>query len=404
LVIVSAGNVDDPEDWLNYPAANLLASVENPSQAWNALIVGGYTQRTLISDANYNNYTPLSRPGGLSPFSTTSHSWKRTWPVKPDVVFEGGNLVSNPEGDISLHDDLDLLSTSKSFNLNPFQTINATSAAAAQASFFAARLAAEYPDAWPETIRALTIHSASWTPEMLRQLAVAPGSPRSAYDNLIRVFGYGVPNLERALRNTQNTFTLIAQETIQPFGYNSNNQPETNEMHFYPLPWPKDLLLSMGSTPATLRITLSYFIEPGAGQIGWKDRYRYPSHGLRFDINNPQEEEQAFRMRVNAASREENDDLTHTSGSQRWTVGVNNRNGGSVHSDSWEATAAELATCNHIAVYPVIGWWRERSHLHKVDSVARYSLIVSLETPAQEVELYNTIQSLIATEIQIRTR
>lgn len=37
---------------------------------------------------------------------------------------------------------------------------------------------------------------------------------------------------------------------------------KTNEMHFYDLPCPKDLLLSLGDTPVKLRITLSYFIDP----------------------------------------------------------------------------------------------------------------------------------------------
>ena len=33
---------------------------------------------------------------------------------------------------------------------------------------------------------------------------------------------------------------------------------------------------------------------------------------------------------------------------------------GSVHSDAWTGTAAQLASSNLIAIYPVGGWWRYR--------------------------------------------
>lgn len=44
-----------------------------------------------------------------------------------------------------------------------------------------------------------------------------------------------------------------------------------------------------------------------------------------------------------------------------------------------------------IAVYPVVGWWRERAYLGKHDGKVRYSLVVSLETPDVSVDLYTPI-------------
>lgn len=157
----------------------------------------------------------------------------------------------------------------------------------------------------------------------------------------------------------------------------------------------------MGEIPVKLKVTLSYFIEPGAGEIGWKDKYRYQSHGLRFDVNNVNESEDDFRRRVNIAARDENETVNGSSGSNRWAIGTNNRSTGSIHSDYWEGTAAALATCNHIAIYPVIGWWRERKNLGKVENQTRYSLIISLETPAQDVELYTTVRNMIEVPIEI---
>jgi hypothetical protein len=402
LIIVSAGNICESELWQNYPASNFVSSVQNPAQSWNALAVGAYTEKIQVNDDNFRDYTPIANMGELSPFSLTSLIWEKKWPVKPDVVFEGGNLLKSPDNIVTPHEDLELLSTSKSFNIKPFDTINATSAAAAQASWFAAKIAYEYPTVWPETIRGLMINSADWNQAMLSQMNVQRGN-RTSFRNLLRVFGFGVPELDRALYSQESALTFIAQETIQPFNYKegSSSKAETNEIHFFNLPWPSDLLLSMEDTPVKLKVTLSYFIEPGAGEIGWKDKYRYQSHGLRFDINNTSDSEEVFRKKINVAAREEDDELSGGFGNERWEVGVKNRSNGSIHSDYMELTAAELANCNLIAVYPVVGWWRERKHLRKVENKTRYSLIISLDTPAQDVELYTTVKNMIEVPIEI---
>lgn len=402
LIIISAGNIRDEESWKNYPDSNYVTTIENPAQSWNSLVIGAYTEKTQVNDDNYNDYTLVAKQGELSPYSSTSLAWEKKWPIKPDVVFEGGNLLKAPDDSVTTHEDLELLSTSKRFNIKPFDTINATSAAAAQASWFAAKIAFEYPNAWPETVRALMVHSAYWNDAMKQQQDVKSGN-RGDYRKLLRVYGFGVPELERALYSQESALTFVAQEFIQPFGFNDKNQPETNEIHFFNLPWPKEILLEMGNIPVRLRVTLSYFIEPGAGEIGWKDKYRYQSHGLRFDINNVGEEENEFRKRVNVEARDENEEVNGNSGSNRWVIGANNRSNGSIHSDYWEGTAADLATCNLIAVFPIIGWWRERKHLGKVENSTRYSLIISLETPAQDVELYTTVKNMIEVPIEIKT-
>lgn len=404
LILISAGNINEDEAWRNYPASNFVTTIENPAQSWNALTIGAYTEKIHINDVNYRGYTPLANEGELSPYSTTSLIWDKKWPIKPDVVFEGGNLLKAPDNSVTPHEDLELLSTSKSFNIKPFDTINATSAATAQASWFAAKIAYEYPNAWSETIRGLMVHSAKWNDAMFSQMNVRPNN-RGDYGKLLKTFGYGFPDLDKALYSQESALTFVSQEIIQPFGFNSSNQPETNEIHLFNFPWPEELLLSMSEAPVKLKITLSYFIQPGAGEIGWKDKYRYQSHGLRFDINNVGESEDVFRKRINVAAREEADEQVNgSSGSERWAIGINNRSNGSIHSDYWEGTAAALSTCHFIAVYPIIGWWRERKHLGQVENKTRYSLIVSLETPAQDIELYTTVKNIIEIPIEIQTQ
>jgi len=301
-------------------------------------------------------------------------------------------------------DDLSGLTTHHNYTQRHFSVFNTTSAATAEASRIAAIIQSKYPDAWPETIRGLMVHSARWTDELKQQFGVNEASNKTAYANLLRTCGYGVPDIERALHCARNTATLITQETIQLYDRKDFGSGfRTKDMHFYDLPWPKDVLLSLGNLPVQLRITLSYFVEPGPGEIGWKDRYRYPSHGFRFDLNSPSETKDQFIRRLNAAARDEDEGRTSDSGSDRWLIGSNTRNVGSIHSDIWEGTAAEIASCNMIGIFPIIGWWRERLYLNRWDNQTRYSLIVSLHTPEQNIDIYTPITSLIQTPISIET-
>ncbi|MDD3320768.1 MAG: S8 family peptidase [Paludibacter sp.] len=400
LFIISAGNVPS-EYWSNYPKGNQLFSVQNPAQSWNALTIGAFTEKVLIKDSRYDHLERVAQIGEISPYSSTSNLWDKKWPIKPEVLFEGGNLVKRGENLFEGYDDLELLSTSKHFNIRQFDTINATSAATAEASWLAAKIQYIYPNAWPETIRALIVHSASWTEQMIQQFDINLKSKAKEVRGLLRTCGYGVPDINRALYSFENGLTFVAQETIQPY-IKENGSYKTNEMHFFDLPWPTDLLTSLGETPVRFRITLSYFIEPGAGEIGWKDKYRYQSYGLRFEINNINETEDEFKKRINKDAREDDDDKPDTnSGSGRWVIGKNNRDVGSIHSDIWEGTASEMAECNLIAIYPIIGWWRERHNLRKYNARARYSLVVSLDTPAETVELYSTVKAMIQIPIEI---
>ncbi|MBF8275586.1 MAG: hypothetical protein HW390_659 [Candidatus Brocadiaceae bacterium] len=401
LILISGGNIRDQQDWKDYPNSNMLSSVQNPAQAWNALTIGAYTEKIKVNDPQFSGLEIVAPSGGLSPFSTTSCAWARKWPIKPEVVFEGGNLLKDTSGHLIDHEDLCVLSTSKNIQTRQFDAFNATSAATAQAGWFASQLALRYPKAWPETIRGLIVHSAFWNQEMIRQAGNGLKNKTDIH-NLLRVFGYGKPDLNKAIDSNENAFTIILQETIQPFEKNGSAY-KMKDMHFYSLPWPMDLLLALGEVPVKLRITLSYFIEPGVGEIGWKDKYRYQSFGLRFDLNNETEDEDTFRKRINVAVREEDEDIENNSGSDRWKYGINNRKNGSLHSDIWEGTAAQMALCNKIAVFPVIGWWRERRNLNKWNMKTRYSLIVSLETPAIEQDIYLQVVALLKVPVEITT-
>jgi hypothetical protein len=403
LILISAGNATNivPQQVLiDYPEINKKLSIQSPAQAWNALTVGAFTEKERITDPDYRDYNPLAQHGELSPHSTTSLNWKdKKWPNKPDIVLEGGNLLKTPDGTIDGCDELCVLTTSHRTIGKQFELFDATSAATAKAAWMAAQIQSFVPNAWPETIRALMVHSAEWTPQLIAQFGIDL-KRKGDIGSLLRIAGYGVPDLKKASECAVNQLTLIAQETIQPF----EKDGSTNIMHFYELPWPKEVLQSLGEQDVTLRITLSYFIEPSPGELQTQGRYTYASHGLRFDLNSPEEatDIDSFKKRINKEAREDKEDKPEFDGlGDRWTIGPTYRGKGTVQSDSITLPGIQIADCYHIAVYPVGGWWKTRKSENCTDKQARYSLVVSLHTDTEEVDIYTPVAVAIYTKTKI---
>jgi hypothetical protein len=173
-------------------------------------------------------------------------------------------------------------------------------------------------------------------------------------------------------------------------------------MNMHRLPWPLTELEALGETPVEMRVTLSYFIEPNPSERGFRSRYRYESHGLRFDVKRAHESERDFRARINAAARDEEEGTRRGGGGDDgWVIGTTHRHKGSLHSDIWRGTAVDLASRGVLAVYPALGWWKTRPRLERYDNEARYTLIVSIRAPQVEVDLYTPIANQIGIPIDV---
>lgn len=410
LMFVSAGNVDalrDVNEEYTYPDTNLNdAGVEDPAQAWNVVTVGAYTEKIFITDQTFDGWEPIAGAGDLCPASRTSLAWGDDqysgWPMKPDIVVEGGNYATDGRNR-DTPEDLALLTTKLGDDGQLFQCVGDTSPATADAARLAARLWSVYPGFWPETVRALVIHSANWTDPMISRF---PGPLKAEVHKRIRCYGFGVPDLRRAQYSAENAVTIIFEGEIQPFRMEAGTA-KTKEMHIHRLPWPVDVLQGLGEVDVSMRVTLSYFVEPSPGRRGWttSTSHRYQSHGLRFDVIRPTEDEPAFLKRLTRAAWDDpkirpNGAVEET---RNWMVGADGRTNGSVHSDWWTGLATELAACDRIAVYPVTGWWKERAHKGRVASKTRYSLVVSVSTPEQNVDLYAAIANQVEIASVIET-
>lgn len=385
LIVVAAGNVRKYDD--DYQTNCVNSPVHDPAQAWNALTVGAFTRFVqLPTHPQYSGWKTVATAGDISPHTSTSlHFDMKRWPIKPDICMEGGNVLSDGSG---LFEDrlpcLSLRSTGKSSDVS-LTSANATSAATAQASRLAALAMDRYPDYWPETVRGLLTHSAEWTDTMRRRLE--RNHTKTARHRLLREFGWGVPSEDTVLSSGLGAVTLVTQDMFVPF---TESKYTMRHFRLHALPWPTDVLESLGETPVRLRVTLSYFIEPSASRRGWRNKYAYASHGLRFDLQGRLESRSEFVNRVNRVARSE-EEGSRASESDRWFLGERGRHLGSLHQDEWTGTGAELAHCNNVAVYPVGGWWKNNARKDRKDLPVRYALILSLQTQEQDVDLYTPI-------------
>jgi hypothetical protein len=387
LFVISAGNVSPTDFQADYRAACDTAAIEDPAHAWNALTVGAYTDlASTPEDPDYRGWSALATQGDISPHSRTSLLFDgRTWPIKPDICMEGGNVLTDGTDYDEQHPLLSVRTTDSRNDL-ALASVNATSAATAQAARLAALAQATYPGYWPETIRALLTHAAEWTAVMRAEVDTRPGLTGKA--QLLRRYGWGVPTEERTLTSAQNAVTLVTQDEFVPF---TGAAYAARVFRLHRLPWPEETLRELDAADVTLRVTLSYFIEPTASRRGWRRRYAYPSHGLRFELKGPTESMDDFIRRVNREAQSEEQGHSTPSASHNWLIGPNQRNVGSLHQDIWEGSGADLADAGVLAVHPVGGWWKNNARKDRVDQSVRYALIVSLRTAEENVDLYSPV-------------
>jgi hypothetical protein len=381
--------------------------LEDPSQSWNALTIGGFTRKeqvpapppVLEAVVPANNRSPFSRGSQTLPEDLT--------PIKPEVLFEAGNMMSDATGFCAWHEAVSLLAPGSDVAAEPLVPFWATSAAVGMAGHFVGRLQASLPDRWPETHRALTVDSAEW-PQPIRKLLIGRGAhwktgSKAQKQQILREMGFGVPDIDRAILSARNDVTLIAEAEIQPFALGADGRSAVfNEMHFYDLPWPKAALEQLENEIVTMKVTLSYFVEPNlTGKAATRpDTYR--SFGLRFDMKKRTETDAKFRSRISSA--QDGDGSASEAETSCWLLGPKAVQAGSLHCDLWRGRAIELAGHHAIAVYPVGGWWKSHFGQRRCADKGRYALVISLSAPGQVVDLHAEVSNLVevkAAEVEI---
>lgn len=308
LMIVSAGNARDTE-WLKlaelYPQLQLSEKIHQPAQASNALTVGAFTARVeLPTDEDYAEARVVAtKSGGISPYTSTGLVGNE-WPIKPDVVFEGGNLaISGTLPDATVPTLSALTTSHRHMHGIPVGLMSMTSEASARVAHLAAHIWSVEPTLRPETVRGLIVHSASWTKAIVEDF---PG-----LNDRLQACGYGVPNERLASECARGVATILVEDSMpnavvedepkktppKRATTKTTERKHRRKVKLYRLPLPENLLT--GEDPdVELRVTLSYFAEPN--NFG-----RLTRHGLdlKWDMQGSQESDGAFRQRINALVR-----------------------------------------------------------------------------------------------------
>lgn len=383
----------------------LSEKIHQPAQATNAFAVGAFTARVELP--NSKDYAEArvvaTKPGGISPFTSTGIVGSE-WPIKPDVVLEGGNLaISGPLPDQSVPTLCALTTSQRHTGGQPLGLLAMTSEASARAAHLAARIWAVEPKLRPETVRGLIVHSASWTTTMVDQFG-------GVNDRLLAC-GYGVPDERLASECAQGVATIVVEDTMpnavleeapkkkapKRSSTKATEPKVRRNVKLYRLPIPQNLLVD-SDPDVELRVTLSYFAEPN--KFG-----RSTFHGLdlKWDMQGPQESADEFLQRVNMLKRPTGPDGKPVKGATKksfdWEIGIQWRRRGTVQSDRWRGKMSELAGDKLISIAPVLGWWDRRRSLKTQDMW--FSLVVSVFGPGVYAAIKPRIEAEAIVSIQV---
>lgn len=376
-----------------YKDTNLEETIDDPAQSINALTIGAYTELTDIIPVHAGKYQPVAEKHNFSPFTRANDF--ELYPIKPEIVFEGGNAACDKFSPSEM-DSLSLLTTCKDFTKGQFlSTFNGTSCSTALAGQFIAKLINNYPDYKPETIRGLVVHSAKWSNKMN---AFFPSNANGKNEKLA-LCGYGIPNLDYALNCTNKKATIVIEDIIR-----NDIDGEGRFVKYFKLPFPKYLYQKDLNAEVAVSMTLSYFAEPNETAYAIKSKYR--GLDLSFDIQRTNEKLEEFKTRCNGTYREKYKKANQgkkfkiEAKDYNWEIGKQRREKGTIQSDRFKVNISEINEDSYIGVFGQPGWWDKEKQRRK--GKMHFSLIVTVELNSQiDMDIYNYIEQKVAVPIPV---
>ena len=257
----------------NYPTYldETESKVANPGVSYFAITVGSIAKEDF-EDADYK---ALAGRNHVSPFSRTGLGM---WGcVKPDVVEFGGDLMKN-----KLSDELIINETTSPELVN--STLHGASAvgkdsfgtsfSTPKVSYIASRLQTEHPTESAQMYRALIIQSARLPEHCFYNPTI----------NDFRYYGYGVPDVNRALNNSQSRITFIQGGKVGP-----------KKADIYRLKIPDALKGEGKEFRILVEVTLSFTAKT---RLTRKGSHSYLSNWLEWQSSKYNERFSSFRSRT----------------------------------------------------------------------------------------------------------
>lgn len=355
------GGLDYPI-YLNEDACRIA----NPAISSFALTVGS------ISESDYDdpNISSVAGEDHVSPFSRTGFGmWGG---IKPDVVEYGGDLVKNKlSGRVTpnANTSVEVVNSTRYGSAAHGKEAFGTSYSAPKVSHIAAMIQKEHPEVSALMWRALIVQSA----RLPAHCFDAPTTRDFAR------YGYGIPNLQRALNNTLNRITFIQQGELS-----------AKKSDIYKVNIPFELRGERQEHPLLVEITLAFTART---KVTRKGAHSYLSTWLEWKSSKYNENFNSFRNRtLDYLDQEEpQDDLEEGEHAIRWVlrenskfnrnVGVNRNN--STVQKSWALIQPhQLTTDFSLAIIGHSGWDKN------LENKIPYALTISFEAVGTELPVY----------------
>ncbi|MBO6271856.1 S8 family serine peptidase, partial [bacterium] len=355
--------------------------IANPAQSFFALTVGSvsgevYNNKELgISsiEKNFNSISSFSRSG-----------WGLWGSVKPEVVEIGGGLAIDESNNVRSIEEtsIDLIRKSPEGPSHAKDEVG-TSYSTPIVSNLAAMIQKEFPKCSPLLYKTLIVHSAQW-PDFINP----DNLDNEQMLNVIRSYGYGIPNKNKALQNNPYKITFITNGSMK-----LNSQDA--RIHYIPIP--ESIRSPEYSKDIKITVTLCYTSKPRRTRLYKRG---YLSTWLDWISIKKDELPEDFEDRI--FDRDKNDNKNF-----KWMIDNNPQWGqikGLKRSDSatqkdWTYLKSyELEKYFAIAVRSHKGWDNDPY------SVANYSLAVTIEAINNDIPIYSEISNAVKLDIEAETQ
>jgi hypothetical protein len=374
----------------HYPSylAEDCCRLANPAQSFQALTVGSVAYGSFDRD---DWKSIASRTGEPSAFSRSGLGlWDS---IKPEVVEYGGDYLATAGAAPSVTAPgvakecyPPLIRSTRTGGPAHDRDDVGTSYAAPKVAHIAAHLQATLPDESCLLYRALIVQSARW-PSWANNISAQEQTA------LISRIGYGVPDLDRATKNTDHRTTLITE---------GEQEIKAGGCHVYQVPIPDSIRKAGSDYTVLVEVTLSYAAEPRRTR---RTHRGYLSTWLDWMSNRKEERLDAF---VSRAMKTE-EAVIREGTSFGWTISSRASDGqiadvrrsiGTVQKDWAYVPSNELPENFCIAVRGHKGWSKDP------DNTASYTLAVSFDIVGKEIAIYDPIRVAVEelkTELGIET-
>lgn len=384
VIIVSAGNYfydgEIEENVLSeYPTFLFgeKARIIDPASAALAITVGSYCAYesgptiNLFRQETRVDARVIGKENYPSPFTRTGPGVQGS--IKPELCEYGGNLLFDGLiGRITIDRALSVVSTSKELPNELFTTDIGTSFAAPVVTYKASKILNVFKGASANLVRAILVHSAEY-PKGIEDTF--------SKDELLKVYGYGVAQIDKFLTSNNQRVTLFAEASI-----------ELDKFHIFEVPIPKDFNEVRGKR--FISVTLAY--DP-------------PTRHTRFDylgitmsyrlIRGKSIDEVVNFFKPKNQVDTELDESVPSANNCKLVPTPSVREKCTVQKSTFTASnPLDYGDTYYLVVRCESKWATEEVGTQK------YALVVTLEHTKKEVDLYTEISQRVQESISIRER